>query len=664
MNDYTQDFEQRALAELAERLKLTYAAVKEGIWDWDLRDNSLEWSDRFLDLLGLTRADFTPEVDTFFNRLHPEDEADVRQALQDHIENDSPYDIRYRIRHEDGHYRPVRALGQTLRDPDGKPVRMVGSVEDISDQVATERALDASETRFQHLSANIPGAIFRYLIHQDGSDEIEYMSPGCLDIWEHDAVTIQGDPTRLWEAVLEEDFPAMRESVMRSAETLTAWSHKWRIETPSGVRKWLHGRGQPTRLENGPILWNSLILDITEQVETEQKLAESQEFFHRAQKLESLGKLTGGMAHDFNNLLGIILGNIELLNDMAPLGPYKSYVDNSIKAIERGSELTRSLLAFARRASLEPAPVAVEDVARDLQQMLRHTLPENIEFRTTVADNLPRLVIDRGALENALLNLVLNARDAISDHGQITVEFSEALAHTEDSGQGEQSPHIKICVTDNGCGMSPDLLKRVTEPFFTTKEAGKGTGLGLPSVDGFVKQSGGSMSIASEPGKGTCITLLFAVTSADAWQDEQPAGAMDDSALLFSQRGTILVVEDEPALRKVLCNRLTAEGYTVYEAQDGGEALAIYDQIQGGPDLLLCDFIVPGKIQGPEIAATLKSRQPDLAVIYLSGYADLNDARSTQEYFSADMRLYKPIGKMDLLRSVRQVLAAKAQARS
>lgn len=655
--------ESEVVAELERRLKLTYEAVSEGIWDWDLRNDDLVWSDRFIDLVGLDRKTFTPRYSTFSERLHPDDRERIEQALQDHIRDGKPYDVEYRLRHESGDYLHIHALGQAFWDDAGNPLRMVGSVEDITDKVRTRHALNESETRFQQLAANIPGAIFRYIIHPDGSDEIEYMSPGCLDIWEVDADTIQGDPTTLWEVVMEEDFPAMRESVVRAAETLAPWAHKWRIVTRSGRQKWLHGRGLPSRREDGSILFNSLILDITEQTTIERELAESREMFHRAQRMDSLGQLTGGMAHDFNNLLGIILGNLELLRDVTDLGDQDEYVNDALNAVYRGSELTRSLLAFARRATLEPEPVQFADVIRDLEQMLRHTLPENIRFETRMEPDLPSLIIDRGALESTLLNLIINARDAIETDGTITLSFS---SHRADDRFPEfaNTPSIRIQVQDTGSGIDPEILSRVVEPFFTTKASGKGTGLGMSMVEGFVKQSGGALHIDSEPGVGTTINLLFPLSDTDDERlaTRKQAAGVDEGA--FIQQGTILVVEDEEDLRKVLCNRLEAEGYSVYQAANGNDALGVVKQLTQPLDLLLTDFIMPGSMQGPDVAAALRDGQPDIAVVYLSGYVDISSDEGRDEYLRADARLFKPIGKIDLLRTVRQVLIQRTAAKS
>ncbi len=642
------------LTEMQRRLELTYASVNEGIWDWDLRNDGLIWSDRFIEIVGLSRDQFTPQISTFAERIHPEDLPRVEQALDDHLKRGEPYDAQYRLRHEDGHYLHVRSRGQAFWDQNCNPVRMVGSVQDISDQVATKAALDESETRFRQLSANIPGAIFRYVIFPDGTDEIEYMSPGCLDIWEVDSATIEGDPTALWEVVLEEDFPAMRESVMRSAETLEPWSHKWRIQTKSGKRKWLHGRGLPSRLPDGSVLWNSLILDITDQVKTERELQENRELFHRAQKMESLGQLTGGMAHDFNNLLGIILGNLELLNEIGNLGESDEYVQDALNAVYRGSELTRSLLAFARRATLEPESTKLATVASELQQLLRHTLPGHIDLEMKLQSDLPDLVIDRGALESSLLNLILNARDAIEGEGRIEISFAKTTSE-EPTGPSE---HVQIKVTDNGTGMDPAVASKVIEPFFTTKEGGKGTGLGLSMVEGFVKQSGGAMRIDSELGEGTSMTLNFPVLKPEqAIAPRQPEPSDEN---LPNAQGVILVVEDEPDLRKILCNRLTAEGYTVFGAGDGSDAMAVAEELGDRLNLLLTDFILPGETQGPDLAATLRQQQENLAIVYLSGFVDISDAEDEDEYLRADARLLKPVGKIDLLRTVRRALTERA----
>jgi len=649
-----------ACQELEERLALTYAAAHEGIWDWNPQSNELIWSERFIEMVGLDRSSFEPKLRFFLDRLHPTDRARIEGALDDHLTNGTAFDVTYLLRHEDGHYLTVHARGQAVWDANGDAKRMVGTVEDISEQVATRDALNQTEARFRDLADNVPGAIFRYVMHPDGSDEIEYMSPGCVDIWEIDAATIQGQPAALWEMILDEDFQTMQQSVLRSAETLQPWDNQWRVRTASGKLKWLHGRGMPTRLEDGGTMWNTLILDTTEQRTTEAALQESRELFYRAQKTESLGQLTGGLAHDFNNLLAVILGNLELLADTADPGSRQKYIDDALNAAKRGRELTHGLLAFARRASLAPEPIDIETVITNLTRLLERTLPESIRFETSIAPDLPQLVLDRAAFESALLNLVINARDAIDRDGCITLSFRDSATMPGGGPDCADGHYVEVEVEDTGAGMDAEMLKRVFEPFFTTKDEGKGSGLGLSIVEGFVTQSGGSIRIDSNPGKGTTVRMRFPVRA--AVRSEQLSGGLDctaDDEDSFTGR-TVLVVEDENDVRRMLCNRLRQEGFTVLEAATGAEGIALFDAQRDNVDLVLTDSVMPGLVQGADLARHVQAESPQTPIVVVSGYMGDHHADKESELAFVNARLDKPADKRQLLTTVRQALRGSA----
>lgn len=649
------------ISELQQRLDLTYAAANQGLWDWDVRSNELIWSDRFIRMVGLDPELFTPTLDTFLERLHPDDRDRVQQALSAHISEGRPYDIAYRLKHEAGHYIHVHAFGQAVWDPQGKPVRMVGSVDDISEQIATKAALTETEYRFQQMAENIPGAIFRYILHPDGRDEMEYMSPGCLDIWEVEATAIEHDASAVWAMVLEEDLPDMQRSVMQSAQELKPWNHRWRIRTPSGKTKWLHGRGLPTRQDNGSVLWNSLILDVTEQFEMEAELQRSRELFHRAQKTESLGQLTGGLAHDFNNLLTVVLGNLELINTSGDPEKRQAYVSDALRAVKHGKELTQSLLAFARRATLQPEPLTMDSVLSDLETLLRRTLPSSIDFRIRTDDGLPTLTLDRAAFESALLNLVINARDAVGDDGRIEVVFRSRRIVSKNEVGLPSGDYVEIEVNDNGSGMPQEFLDRVLEPFFTTKGEGSGTGLGLSIVDGFVRQSGGTMIIDSEEGKGTCVCLLFPASAEPAASaidvtrhTPDEVGDGEDAATT----GTILVVEDEPAVRHVITQNLLAHGYEVIQAENGDAGRQLFDAQRDAISAVLTDYVMPGELHGGALARYIKSVSPETPVVLLSGYVDLDKFDDDNDQAAAaDARLDKPVERDVLVRTIGRLLA-------
>jgi len=643
--------------ELQQRLDVIFSSNLQGLWDWDLRNDDLVWSDRMLEMVGLDRKRFRPKASTFFDRLHPKDRYRIEAAIQTHLDTDEPYDVDCLLRHQDGHFIHVRTVGQSLRDADGNPVRLIGAVEDLSEQLATREALTETEERFRQLAKNVPGAIFRYMILANGNDAIEYMSPGCLDIWELDASTIEGDPSALWAMVKEEDLPAMQQSVMTSAETMLPWDSQWRITTPSGKKKWLHGRGTPTRLEDGSTMWNSLILDISSLKAAEAALQESRELFYRAQKTESLGQLTGGLAHDFNNLLAVILGNLELLGNTPALGPKQAFVDDALRAAKRGRELTHGLLAFARRASLAPEPVDIASAVEDLNALLKRTLPATVQFVSTIDRNLPPLLVDRAALESALLNLVLNSRDAIDNSGGISLSVALTTLPADNPHNLDSGDYVSMCVKDNGPGMPEEMLDRVLEPFFTTKEEGKGSGLGLSIVEGFVRQSGGAISIESAPNIGTSVTLLFPVQQTHEeipHPSSEPPMATREANL---RDKTILIVEDEDDVRRMLSNHLQADGFTVLEAPNGSDGKTLFDANLARIDLVMTDFVMPGAVQGSDLAGYVRKSAPHTPVVLVSGYINMDEPSDQPDDAIADARLDKPVGREELLSTVRRLIS-------
>jgi PAS domain S-box-containing protein len=534
----------------------------------------------------------------------------------------------------------------------GAPTHWIAVLRDVTEQEDRLRRLREVETRFSDLAANIPGAIFRFLVRPDGAQEIEYMSPGCLDLWEVDDAAIEGDPALLWGMVDPEDLPAMQASVEASARTLGQWDHRWRIETPSGARKSLHGRGRPALREDGAILWNTVILDVTDQVETERRLSESREMFYNAQRLDALGKLTGGVAHDFNNLLAVILGNLELAAEMRDGAPRVECLADALKAARRGRDLTRSLLSFARQAALAPESLTLDAVVAEMDGLLRRTLPASIRFETRLIDAPPRVRLDRAALESALLNLVINARDAMPDGGTIRIETGA------EGGSGDRAAGFAtVAVIDDGPGFDPAILPRATEPFLTTKGRGEGSGLGLSMVSGFVEQSDGALRIDSAPGAGAAVRMRFPVDYApEAAARGSAAGAAFEVAARDAG-ARLLLVEDEPGVRKVLAALLRRAGHAVTEAPDAAAAEAAFER-DGPFDLVLSDIAMPGPLQGDALARALRRRSPGLPIILMSGHPA--ESVKMQDPNLADVALLsKPVDRARLIAAVAAALSRR-----
>lgn len=513
---------------------------------------------------------------------------------------------------------------------------------------------------FDAFAANLPGAVFRYLLRADGSDAIEYMSSACSEIWEINSETLKNDPSPLWAQIVAEDLPEMQTSVLESAKTLLPWRHRWRIVTPSGQKKWLQGYGAPTALPDGGVLFHSFILDVTDQVVIEQELASSREQLFQAQKLDAVGKLTGGIAHDFNNLLAVLLGNLELLSEDPASDVRAACLADCLEAARRGRELNRSLLSFARKASLEPVTLDLNTLVQAMTQLTRRTLPAVIDLDVALEEPLWLATLDRGAVDSALLNLILNAQDAMPSGGKLTIETANVTLPARylnpRSNSRNSARYVMLAVTDTGGGIARDQLERVTEPFFTTKPAGAGSGLGLSMVQGFVQQSGGALRIYSELGLGTTVKLFFPAAAADAL----PAPEETTAPATAAPGARILIAEDEPAVRRITAIHLREAGHHVTEASDGDEAYSVF-QRRGPFDLVLTDVVMTGQLQGPHLAAALRDSLPDLPVVFMSGYPG-EASTHARGVPASDIKLMKPVDRSVLLAAVAEALQGKPPA--
>ena len=407
------------------------------------------------------------------------------------------------------------------------------------------------------------------------------------------------------------------------------------------------------------------IMDVTDRKLTTQRL-------HQAQKMEAIGQLTGGLAHDFNNLLTIIMGNLQLLESKVE-GDERAMkrVNEAISATGKGSDLTRQLLAFARKQDLEPQEVLVNDLVRGMEQLISRTLGENVELKVDMTAGSPKVLIDPSQFESSVLNLAINARDAMPNGGLLTIETQMAyLDHEYAEKHPEVAPghHVMIAVSDNGCGMSAELLEKVFHPFFTTKEQGKGTGLGLSMVYGFIKQSGGHISIYSEVGHGTSVkmylprklaagemvsdTTIGYVVPAPVAAEAVATPIVEEAPPKAARLPKILVVEDQEAVRAVACGFLTDFGYDVVEAEDGFQALS---RLQEFPDidLMFSDIVMPGGMNGFDLAQAASGMRPDLKIVHTSGYPKGAMVHQDEPRFKQGFIIMKPYRREELQKIIR-----------
>ena len=395
--------------------------------------------------------------------------------------------------------------------------------------------------------------------------------------------------------------------------------------------------------------------------ERTRELERSQLALHQAQKLEAIGKLTGGVAHDFNNVLQIIGANLQLMRDGVASQPHLSRrLEAAAAAVDRGAKLSSQLLAFARRQPLQPAPLNLARQLRGMDDLLRRALGEHIEIETVVSGGLWTTMIDPHQLENVVLNLAINARDAMPDGGQLTLELSNAMLDDEyvrSAADVAAGQYVLLAVSDTGCGMSAETIERVFEPFFTTKPEGQGTGLGLSMAYGFARQSGGHIRIYSEPGQGTTVKLYL---PRSLQEEVEPVAPLSGPVVGGSE--TILVVEDDLAVQTAVIEQLSGLGYKVLRANDAQSALSI---LQSGIhiDVLFTDVVMPGPLRSPELARQAKQLLPDLIVLFTSGYTQNAIVHGGKLDPGVEL-ISKPYRLVNLARKIRHLLANRAQSQA
>jgi signal transduction histidine kinase/ActR/RegA family two-component response regulator len=455
------------------------------------------------------------------------------------------------------------------------------------------------------------------------------------------------------EPLIETDRTRLRETL----ESCIASGGRYQLEVSAKLAEggervfWIEGI-----LENAENAEEASILTIFQDV-TQQRLAEQRS--SQSQRLAAIGRLTGGVAHDFNNILTAIIGHSEiLLWRLSQDDPIRKNVEEIAKAGHRAAELTNQLLAFSRKQVLQPKIIDLNHIVVDIEGLLRRLIGEDVELATNLSPTLGRVKADPGQIEQILMNLTINARDAMPEGGKLIIEtanidLDEHYAHSHVSAQ--TGPFIMLAVSDTGCGMDKETLPHIFEPFFTTKEKGKGTGLGLASVYGIVKQSGGNIWVYSEPDKGTTFKIYLP-------RIEEPAEIVKPNAPMSeSSKGTetILLVEDETGVRKLARETLEMSGYTVLEASEANEALRLYSQHQSTIHLMITDVVMPG-MSGRELAQRIAESGHEIKVLYMSGYTD--DAIVHHGILDAKIPfLQKPFTPDALTRKVREVLTTASK---
>jgi PAS domain S-box-containing protein len=614
-----------------ERLRAATEAANIGSWDLDVASGALRWDDRCKAIFGLSPEAEVTLQETFVHALHPEDRPAVEAAVARALDpaQRASYDTEFRIVDGDGHERWLSATGRASFHGD-KAVRFIGTVIDITERRRAEAALAESEAALQRLTRTLEQEVAARTAERD---RIWQVAGDLLGVADMQGVWLSVNPA--WSRVLgwseEEivgrstawighpDESAMnREQVTKLAAGAKTLAFENRLRTREGDYRTM---SWTVAAEDGKIYCTAR--DVTAERERQKELDEVQERLRQSQKMETVGQLTGGVAHDFNNLLQIIAGNLDLLLRTLPpdAARQRRAAERAMSGAKRAATLTERLLAFSRRQPLSPKPLNANRLISGMSELLHRSLGETIEVEVVLSASLWRAEVDPNALENAILNLALNARDAMADGGKLTIETANSHLDRDYVAQHPElttGQYVSISVSDTGHGMRPEVVERVFEPFFTTKEVGKGTGLGLSMVYGFVKQSGGHVKVYSEPGQGTTVRLYLPRLLADAPEEAEPP---PPPALERARQETILVCEDDPEVRAFSAEVLRELGYTVREAVDGPSALRLLEREDGRVDLLFTDVVLPGGMTGSTLAEHARRARPGVKVLFTTGYA-------------------------------------------
>ena len=667
----------KAQQETEERLQLALAATDAvGTWDWDIGEDRFIADAHFAQLHGIdpAMAGQLP-ISDYLHGVHPEDRALIARSIKHCITHGTEYAEEYRLLQPDGQLRWVFARGRCYKDHHGRPIRFLGAALDLTERKNTEQALRQSQTELQ-LIINAMPILISYV---DREERFRLNNAAYLDWY---GLTPQELYGRTVREVLGDEAYALRAEHI--AQALTGKPCCFSINTPHrdgsirhALMNYLPRHGSDGAV-NGFYIF---VIDETERKQTEEalrnlnetleervaartkQLAETNqrlqnEMFEReraedalrhAQKMEAVGQLTGGIAHDFNNMLTGIIGSLDLMQRYIADGRTEEigrFTEAAVSSANRAAALTHRLLAFSRRQSLDRKPLNANDLIHSLEDLLRRTKGEHIELKLQLAEDVWPVSTDVSQLENALLNLVINARDAMPDGGELCIETANVYLDSSDISTLEPvkaGDYLMIAVSDNGTGMTPKVLAKAFDPFFTTKPIGQGTGLGLSMIYGFAQQSGGHVSLFSLPGQGTSVRLYLPRLHAVAEEDVLSPVISEAPPAIAGE--TVVLVEDDPAVRMLVLNLLKELGYHAHEAEDAKSALPLLESDMR-VDLLVTDVGLPG-MNGRQLAEIARQHRPALKVLFMTGYAQM--AAERQGFLEQGMDMVAKPFSIDLL---------------
>jgi two-component system, cell cycle sensor histidine kinase and response regulator CckA len=622
-----------------------------GSWEWDVRHNNVWWSEETYRVVGVEAGDFLPSYDAFMERVHPEDRTRLNEVKRRCFETRQPFEIEHRIIRSDGEIRTILSKARVVLGKTGEIERLLGILQDITDAKAAEEIVARSERRLKTIIDAQPACV--KLVAPDGR-LLEMNSAGLRMLGVSDISQIRDRP------VADVVHPEDRDKYLaahRAASAGSAGRLEFRIFNLDGKEYWVDSHMVPFDAfvagdEPGwPVL--SVTSDITDRKQLEEQL-------RQAQKMEAIGRLAGGIAHDFNNLLTVISGFTETAireigDDTVAAGDLRQVH----KAAEAAATLTRQMLLFSRKQTGGSTAVNLNTVISQVEQLLRRTLGEHIQIDLRLALDVAAVRGDASQLQQVIMNLAVNARDAMPTGGLLIIETSNIhvegrLALNAGLAPGE---YVQLTVADSGHGMTREVKARIFEPFFTTKPVGRGTGLGLSTVYGIVQSVGGTIAVTSDVGRGTSFKLYFPTAPVRAERTDMLISRRPD---LPTGDETIVLVEDDSSVRAFAGRVLRMAGYNVLEADSPARGLELIEDDETRVDAMLTDIIMPG-MNGCELAKRVWTKRPHLPVLYMSGYTD-QVLREQDMSLDECSLLEKPFTASQLLGKIREVLGAKQEA--
>ena len=643
------------IQESEQRFRMLGESILHQVWTAK-PDGTLDYVNaRTLEYLGVTKEETLTKI--WQDAIHPDDLPVCIERWEKSLRTGAHYEVEFRMRDARGNYRWYLGRATGGLDADGQIFKWFGTNTEINDRKTAEQLLRQSEERFQLVARATNDVLWEWDI---ATDHI-WLNEGMQTVFGYTVDQIENRYEFWRDGIHPEDLKEIQRGIYQFLDgDEEIWTGEYRYARADGEYVTVVDRRILVRDEQGkPLRMLGSIRDISENKQAEQLLVESENRLRQSQKMEAIGTLTGGVAHDFNNLLTAILGNSQLaLRDVSEGDPLHRRLMEIRGAGNRAAVLTRQLLAFSRRQHLERKVINLNDSICDITKLIQRIIGEDIEVAVKCSGNLATVFADAAQIEQVVMNMAVNARDAMPAGGKLIIETNNVVL---DQSYCRQYPYVQpgnyvqIRVSDDGCGMSEETKARIFEPFYTTKEIGKGTGLGLSMAYGIVKQHDGHINVYSEVGYGTSFKVFLPVSAEAAAAEQatiQPA--------LFGGSETILVAEDETALRDLAKDVLEASGYTVLLAKNGEEAVKVYRENRERIDLLLLDVVMP-RMGGAEVFEQIRASGGDLPVIFMTGYS----SETVQNRFVKQYELFvgsettivqKPYSVELIERKIREVL--------